>query len=178
MTRLPRLRRLAPSLARAIVAGCVLVTATGCLPPSDPPKERVRYDKIPDIEGLPPFLEGTIYARTMLENETPYAVSAYGLVGQLRGTGDCTAPSAVRSYMSKEIARHKFGDPTVPGYGKISAADVLRDKNYSIVVVEGQIPPGARKDDWIDVRVSCLPNNDTKSLAHGVLFETDLKNAG
>ena len=33
-------------------------------------------------------------------------------------------------------------------------------------------------DDWFDVHISCLPQNNTKSLAHGVLFETDLKDAG
>jgi Flagellar P-ring protein len=176
MNRLPRLRRLAPSLARAIVAGCVMVV--GCVQTNETPKPKIRYTSIPKDKSLPALLDGTIYERTILANDTPYAVSAYGLIGQLRGTGDCTAPTSVRTYMSKEIARHKFGDATIPGYGNISSADVLKDPHYAIVVVEGQIPPGARKDDWIDVRVSCLPNNNTKSLAHGVLFETDLKNAG
>jgi flagellar basal body P-ring protein FlgI len=158
------------------VAGCI--TVAGCVQETKPNRPTIRYAPLPGEKGLPPLLAGTIRDRTLMGNETPYAVSAYGLVGQLRGTGDCTAPASVRSYMSKEIARHKFGDPTIPGYGKISAADVLRDKNYSIVVVEGQIPPGARKGDWVDVRISSLPNNDTRSLAHGVLFETDLKDAG
>src|SRR5947208_7101748 len=107
MNRLPRLRRLAPSLARAIVAGCVMVA--GCIeePPNKAPT--VRYSNIPKDKSLPALLDGTIYERTILANDTPYAVSAYGLIGQLRETGDCTAPSSVRTYMSKEIARHKFG---------------------------------------------------------------------
>src|SRR3954447_18938237 len=100
MIRLPRLRRLAPSLARAIVAGCVLATATACEQVTPPPKVPIRYTELPKDKTLPPLLDGTIYARTLLQNETPYTVSAYVLVGQLRGTGDCTAPSSVRSYMS------------------------------------------------------------------------------
>src|SRR4051812_1070558 len=125
MIQLPRLRRLAPSLARAIVAGCV--TAGGCTQVIEPHTPKSPYVVLPKEEGLSALLAGTIRDRTLLVNDTPYSVSAYGLVGQLRGTGDCTAPASVRSYMSKEIARHKFGDATVPGFGHISAADVLKD---------------------------------------------------
>src|SRR5205814_86126 len=55
---------------------------------------------------------------------------------------------------------------------------VLKDPNVAVVKVEGLIPPGARKGDWIDARVTCLAQNKTTSLAHGVLFETDLRNFG
>src|SRR4051794_24023570 len=120
MIQLPRLRRLAPSLARAVVAGGILATTTGCPTDTHPPAAKINYPTVPKDTSLAAFLDGTIQDRTFLNNETPYAVSAYGLVGQLRGTGDCSAPASVRSYMSKELARHKFGDPTVPGYGNIT----------------------------------------------------------
>ena len=80
--------------------------------------------------------------------------------------------------MIKELARRGYGDPLVPIYGKIQPNEVLADPNYAIVRVDGEIPPGARKGDWFDVRVSALPGSPTHSLAHGVLFETDLKNNG
>src|SRR6476660_2588724 len=99
MIRLPRLRRLAPSLARAIVAGCI--TVAGCVQETKPPPPKIRYAHLPGEKGLPALLAGTIRDRTLMGNETPYSVTAYGLVGQPRGTADCTAPASVRSYMSR-----------------------------------------------------------------------------
>ncbi|MDB5294256.1 MAG: flgI [Phycisphaerales bacterium] len=105
-------------------------------------------------------------------------VSGFGLVCQLRGTGDSTASNVVRQYMIKELARHGFGDTRVPGFERVNPTDVLKSPAYAIVRVDAYIPPGARKDDWTDAQVSCLPKNLTTSLGHGVLFETDLKLGG
>lgn len=170
----PSCLALAGLASLTVAGGCGSQTVEPPRPPAGP------YKDVGKREVENQFLEGTIYqiADVHEANTTPYTVSAYGLVGQLRGTGDCSAPGPVRQYMLKELARRGFGDPLKPPFGQIAPADVLRSKGYSIVVVEGDIPVGARKDDWFDVRISSLPQNNTKSLAHGVLFETDLKDAG
>lgn len=185
MSRATSHRRVMPQSAASTVAriaglaacAVILLLAPGCTVEQPRPVIKTPYTSIPHDPNLPPFLHGTLADRTVLANNTPYPVSAYGLVGQLRGTGDCTAPSIVRQYMLNELAKRGYGDPLI-GYGNITPAQVLKDKNYAIVVVQGQIPPGARKDDFIDVSVDCLPNNETQTLAHGVLFQTELKQAG
>jgi hypothetical protein len=56
---------------------------------------------------------------------------------------------------------------------------VLNSKNVAIVRVDGVIPPGSRAgtdwSTWFDVRVSIPPESDATSLAHGDLYQTDLK---
>jgi hypothetical protein len=161
----------------AVIIG-VMALSAGCVQEVAQKKPVVPYNPTAHDPNLPDYLKGSLYDRTFVLNNEPFNVSAFSLVGQLRGTGSCVAPPSVRSYMIKELARRGFGDPLVPVYGKIQPNEVLADPNYAIVRVDGEIPPGARKGDWFDVRVSTLPGSPTRSLAHGVLFETDLKNNG
>ncbi|QOV90607.1 flagellar basal body P-ring protein FlgI [Humisphaera borealis] len=167
--------RIALTAATLSVAG---ILTTGCTNQTEAPKPKERFTKLPDAVNLPDFMEGTIYEKTELINTQPYNVSSYGLVGQLRGTGDSTASNVVRQYMVKEIARRGFGDALLPGFEKITPGDVLSNPNYAIVRVDAFIPPGARRDDFIDAQVTCLAGNKTTSLGNGTLFETDLKEGG
>lgn len=175
---LSRARRGLCLLAAVGMAASVLLAAGGCTRETTNVKTPARYTGLKAREGVPDYLRGTIWERTQRENNTAYTVSGYGLVGQLRGTGDSTAKPAVRAYMTKMLAARGFGDPLNPYYGRVTPGQVLQDKNYAIVRVDGEVPPGARKGDWIDARVSCLPENRTISLAHGTLFEADLKKDG
>lgn len=173
-------------LARPVLRSAILAVAAslaglaplGCTQQTEAPKAKVRFEDLPAAANLPDFMEGTIYEKCELDNLAPSNVSSYGLVGQLRGTGDSTASNVVRQYMVKEISRRGFGDALVPGFERITPGDVLADPNYAIVRVDAFIPPGARRDDFIDAQVTCLPGNRTSSLGSGVLFETDLKEGG
>ena len=161
----------------ALIAG-LMVFSAGCVQEVAQKKVAPIYIPTAHPADLPAYLKGSLYDRTFVLNNEPFNVSAFSLVGQLRGTGSCVVPPSIRSYMIKELYRRGFGNPQVPVYGQIQPAEVLADPNYAIVRVDGEIPPGAREGDWFDVRVSTLPGNPTRSLAHGVLFETDLKNNG
>ncbi len=134
-----------------------------------------RYTDMGPKKDVPDYLKGTIYERVELANREPYPVSAYGLVGRLRGTGDTFAPTPVRSWMIKEMVKHGFGSRLIPGFENIQPEDALNSPAFSIVEVHASLPPGARKGDWIDVHVRCLPKNRTTSLSRGMLYETDLK---
>lgn len=155
-----------------------LSVGVGCTTTTEQKVVKPRFPQIAPDANLPEFMQGTVQERAVLGNTEPYNVSNYGLVGQLRGTGDTTASNVVRQYMVKEMARRGFGDSLVPGFGSVNPGDVLRDSNYAIARVDAFIPPGARKDSFIDATVTCLPNNRTTSLARGMLFETDLKDGG
>ncbi len=166
------------SALRLAVLACLPLGVLGCTQETASQKPVKRFEELAPASNLPDFMEGTLYDRTELINTGTYNVSSYGLVGHLRGTGDCTASNVVRQYMIKEIARRGFGDALIPGFEKVSPGDVLRDPNYAIVRVDAFIPPGARRDDFIDAQITCLPGNQTSSLGNGVLFETDLKEGG
>src|SRR5688500_12408995 len=59
------------------------------------------YRNLGPKKNLPKYLKGSIYEMVELANQEPFPVSAFGLVGQLRGTGDTDAPPAVRQWMIK-----------------------------------------------------------------------------
>jgi hypothetical protein len=152
-----------------------LVFAAGCSGPK-PSKISSRYRDLGPKKGVPAYLKGSIYELTELANHVPYPVSSYGLVGQLRGTGDTDAPASVRQWMIKEMVRRGFGDPT-KGFGHLQPNRILSSPDFAIVRVDAVLPPGARRGEPIDAWVSALPN-ETTSLSGGTLFETDLKDNG
>ncbi|HEX8911998.1 MAG TPA: flagellar basal body P-ring protein FlgI, partial [Humisphaera sp.] len=165
--------------ALAVTAGAFVAAGAGCTQkvaatsPLTP-----AMGEIPGDSNVQQVFRGTIRDHTLLVNDVPHNVSGFGLVGQLRGTGDCTASPAVLKYMTKEMVRRGFGDATLPGYKDVTHHAVLQDPNYAVVRVDAWIPPGARKDDFCDAYVSCFEGNNTKSLVHGVLFEADLRTGG
>jgi hypothetical protein len=171
-------------LALAVLAGAAVAAGgallAGCTTKVQQQAPVSRYGVLPPSVNMAEFMGGSVEEMAIIvpESQQPYNVSSYGLVGQLRGTGDSTASNIVRAYMIKEMQRHGFGDSRVTGFARVSAGDVLKDPRYAIVRVDAFIPPGARKDDWIDAQVSSLPGNRTTSLANGSLFETELKMGG
>ncbi|HSV12679.1 MAG TPA: HEAT repeat domain-containing protein, partial [Tepidisphaeraceae bacterium] len=179
-TRLP-VRRAARFIALAVAALCLGSCTT------DPPKKIAnRYVTLPHKQ-VPEYLKDTILEYTDLGGTEPFPISGYGLVANLKGTGGSRAPAAVREFIIKDMARHGFGNV---GGGLDSPEDILNNKSFAIVRVDGFLPVGARashKDPasgeadwctWFDVRVSALPESETASLAHGDLYATDLKVAG
>jgi hypothetical protein len=161
------------AFACAALALLACVACTGCAQEQKKPQMIRRYIDVGPKKNLPPFLKGSVFELTELTNNAPFPISAYGLVGQLRGTGSSEAPASVRQWMIREMVRRGFGDPRT-GFGKMQPGPVLASPEFAIVRVDGVLPPGARKGDRVDAWVSALPN-DTSSLAHGVLFETELK---
>ena len=156
-------------------AAGVTLAAAGC---AGKPRKQITspYQNLGPRKNLPPYLKGSVYELVELANNEPLSVSSYGLVGQLRGTGDTKAPPAVRQWVTKEMVRRGFGSKVL-GYESMSPGRVLASPDFAVVRVDAELPPGARAGDRIDARVSALPN-ETSSLAHGVLFETELREDG
>jgi hypothetical protein len=163
------------TLARAAVLGGILVTTAGCPKPQEKKGLQVRYPDRGLKPGVPEVFKGSVLELADLEGTEPLQVSGWGLVVNLRGTGDSTASTAVREYMINEMVRHGFGTNFVHGYKDMRPEDMLRSPNVAIVRVDGLIPPGARIGQTSDALVSVVEGNNTTSLAHGTLYQTDLR---
>jgi len=164
------------ALMAAIVGGIV-----GCTVPKDAgPKLLPKYSVLPPRTGLEEVFRNTVYEKTETQNLGPLLVSNYSLVVNLDDTGDSTAPTPVREYIIREMAKRGFGSQNTPGMEGLDPEKVLTDKRVAIVRVDGLIPIGARKGQPFDVQVSALEtgNNSTSSLAHGQLYSVALSREG
>jgi hypothetical protein len=169
------------ALALAIVGGIVAAIVAGCTIPKDAnPKPLPKYSVLPPIPNLPDVFRNTVLEKAATQELGPMMVSNYSLVVNLDNTGDSTAPTTVREYIIKEMAKRGFGSPNSPGMESLDPEKVLTDKRVAIVRVDGMIPVGARKGQPIDVQVSALEtgNNSTSSLAHGQLYSVALSPEG
>ncbi|MEM8874734.1 MAG: flagellar basal body P-ring protein FlgI [Planctomycetota bacterium] len=160
-----------------LISFVVLVAATmlGCTRTVQPDTPNERYPRLP-LREVPESLQGIVYQQVDLRNTGALQVSGYGLVVNLEGTGDSTAPIAVREYIEKEIIRRGFGSRNGP-YAGVSPARILSDRRVAIVRVDGFIPPGAQKGQRFDIQVSALPGNQTTSLVGGTLYQSTLRQA-
>lgn len=165
--------------AAVCLAALSLLLSTGCASKKsklDMGNLTTKYQSQP-LRTVPEYLKGTILERADLANTQPFAVSGFGLVSGLHGTGDSFVGNTVREYMIKQMVTHGFGSRLL-GMERVQPETMLRDPNVAIVSVAGFIPPGARKGQKFDVYVSALDGNNTSSLAHGRLYDTELKVLG
>lgn len=167
MIRLHRFLR----AAAACCAALCLAALAGCVSQNTKPGPP-KYEQV-DKRPVPPFMRGTLYEITNLQNDNPFLVSGWGLVVNLAGTGGSDQmPNTLKAYMAKELERRGFGSKLMPGYQDISPESVLHDRNNAVVAVYGWLPPGARKGDWFDVTVKA--EGEASSLARGTLYDTEL----
>ncbi len=173
----PLMRHLGqPILRGAVSAACGIGLLAGCAKNPPPKVTRPAYNNIGLRSGLPPYLKDTVLERTDLSNTGPLAVSSYGLVVNLRYSGDSnTAPTAVREWMIKEMYRHGMGGRRIPGYQEMTPERALQDKRNAIVIAGAFIPPGARVGQRVDAFCQALPQSSTASLAGGTLYQCELR---
>src|SRR3954454_23530204 len=95
------------------IAGSILlvVIAAGCSskkPSNAHVKLTSKYDSLPPRQ-VPEYLKGTVLERCDLYNNAPFPVSGFGLVANLRGTGDTFAGTPVRNYILTTMIKRGFG---------------------------------------------------------------------
>lgn len=126
------------------------------------------------VRDVPAVLRNTIGAQATLQGNNPILVTGYGLVVDLDGTGSSDTPAAVRSLMEREMALRGVGQET-RGFGSVTPAELLDDRNTAVVFVQAAIPPGSRVGARFDILVEALPGTSTTSLEGGLLWTTDLQ---
>ncbi len=92
-------------------------------------------------------------------NAQPMQVGGVGLVVGLDGNGGDCPPDTYRSLLESDL--HKQGVKNVK--------EVLTDPDNAMVLISGQIPPGARIGDPIDLEVRFPARSQAQSLRGGTL---------
>lgn len=101
----------------------------------------------------------TIGDRTTVGNAQPIALGGVGLVQGLEGTGGDCVHDAYRAMLLDQLTKERVPNP----------AGLLKSSECALVIVEASLPPGASKDDPIDVEVKLPPGSKATSLRGGVL---------
>ncbi len=158
---------LAALLALGPLTGCGDFSWFGRkLPPEPRPGPRRPID---------PVLADTIGTRTLLGNADPLLLRGFGVVVGLGEDGSSDCPTTIRKYLieylqkqfSIEKARFKQQIDLTP-------AKLIDSRDSAVVVVYGQVPPGAPRGTRFDVVVEAL-GTQTRSLEGGVLIPTEMR---
>jgi hypothetical protein len=164
---------------RLLILTTTLCVLSGCSDEGKPPEAATPYVDQGYKPGVPAFMRGTVFERTDNGNTEPYPISGYSLVVNLHNTGDDSGiPTAVRDALIKHMALAGFGQHNDPRYTNLQPEQILRDKRVAIVRVIGMLPVGARRDQRFDIIVQSMPRSHTTSLAHGHLYNTELRARG
>jgi hypothetical protein len=155
--RLPgRACRLTFGLLAALVlglAGCTLPEVRSQRPDEGEPDAKYDVQTIGDVTSN--FL-----------NAEPVKLAGVGLVTGLDGTGGNAPPSGYRTMLEDDLKKR----------GLTNVREVLASPNNALVVVSALIPPGAQRDDPVDIEVGVPPGSKVTSLRGGVLQECLLYN--
>jgi hypothetical protein len=111
----------------------------------------------------------TVGSKTSVSNTESLVVSGVGLVYQLPGTGSSPPPGGWRTMLEESLKKMKRDQ-------SLSLKELLDapSRTTSLVIVSALIPPGARKDEPIDVQVTLPDDSRTTSLQGGLLFPCEL----
>ncbi len=116
----------------------------------------------------------TIGAYTYYEGLRPMRVRGYGLVVGLGKNGSRDCPRNVFDRLVQSLYKqHRFSS-TVVGVKAITPEKLMNDIDTAVVIVQGEIPPGAVKGERFDVTVMALPGTQTRSLRGGRLYTAEL----
>lgn len=116
----------------------------------------------------------TIGAYTYYQGLRPMRVRGYGLVVGLGKNGSRDCPRNVYERLVQSLHKqHRFSS-TVVGVKSITPEQLINDIDTAVVIVQGEIPPGAVKGERFDVTVMALPGTQTRSLRGGRLYTAEL----
>src|SRR5262249_44340268 len=92
--------------------------------------------------------------------------SGVGLVVNLAGKGGGAPPGNYRAVLESDLRKR----------GHENLKELLSSTEMSMVLVCAQVPPGARKDDPLDLEITVPRESKTTSLRGGQLLECSLYN--
>lgn len=151
-----------------------LLGAPGCAKENKRPPSATRAIPMV-IRDVPEPLRGSIGSVARLDGVQPVLISALGFVVGLNGTGGQPIPSSVAAHMEREMRLNGIGPANSNSGSAIdgrSPAEMLRDPNTAVVIVQAALHPGAPEGATMDVFVRAL---NATSLEGGQLWTTRLR---
>ena len=92
-------------------------------------------------------------------------VEGIALVTQLDGTGSDPPRSGRRTHLISEMNSHRADD----------VDEILADKNTSLALIRGFLPPGVKAGERFDLYVATEPKSTTTSLRNGFVMQTRMR---
>jgi hypothetical protein len=135
--------------------GCTHTSSARLQVEDESDKEKEQVELIRDVTAL-------------FENADPITCHGVGLVVGLDGTGGGAPPGGYRKMLEDALLKRRVEN----------VKQVLDSPTTSLVLVSVVIPPGARKNDLLDVQVTLPRESKTTSLRGGRLLETILYHYG
>jgi hypothetical protein len=140
--------------------GAVLLVLAGC---STTAQQRAQAEDESEVHHYEML---TVGDRTTVGNAEAIPLGGVGLVTGLEGTGGDCPHDSYRSLLADTLRKQ--------GIRKIN--ELLNSPSSALVIVEGFLPPGASKDDPIEVQVKLPPGSKATSLRGGFLNKCKLYN--
>ena len=93
-------------------------------------------------------------------------VDGIGLAVGLDGTGSAAKPGSQRDQLIRDLEINKNVD---------EPKKLLKSENTELVLMYGLLPPGIRKGDTFDLKVTVMPSSEATSLENGTLLVSRLR---
>ncbi|MCC7390138.1 MAG: flagellar basal body P-ring protein FlgI [Phycisphaerales bacterium] len=162
---------------RTAALALTILTLAACSGGSKKQVERVQVQP----REVPAPLRGTVGSLAQSSAGQPILVSGFGLIVGLNGTGGGLLDERIAATMEREMALMGVGpssgaentalqDPITGQFR--SPAEVLRDKNVAVVLVQAVLPRGAPANYQFDAYVQAV---NATSLEGGRLWTTKLR---
>ena len=139
----------------AVPVGCNLLPGKG---------EKDNKTKLQELMKVP-ALPNLIREATMVQGLQPIQVIGVGVVNGLPSTGGPANPSQFRDELLEEMKRRDIKDPN----------HFLELDNTALVRIQATIPPGARRNDPVDLIVRAPNESVVSDLNDGWLLDTRLR---
>lgn len=139
----------------ALPLGCNLLPGKGEKDSNTKLQELMKVPKLPDL----------IREATIVQGLQPIQVIGVGLVNGLPNTGGPANPSQFRDELLEEMKRRDIKDPN----------NFLELDNTALVRIQATIPPGARRNDPVDLVVRAPNESVVFDLNDGWLLDTRLR---
>ncbi len=117
----------------------------------------------------------TIGALTYYQGMAPLPVRGYGLVVGLGKNGSTDCPRNIFNRLVQTLYKQRGFTSSVVGVRHVTPEQLIEDVDTAVVVMHGDIRPGAVRGSRFDLAVRALPGTQTKSLRGGRLYTADLE---
>ncbi|MGC9453952.1 MAG: flagellar basal body P-ring protein FlgI [Phycisphaerae bacterium] len=131
-------------------------------------------DAAAELPPVPPEVEGTVAEYARLVHGGAISVQGYGIVVGLGDKGSSEVPSHLAGYLEQYLRKQDLGRWT-RGTESLTPQRILRDRDTTVVLIGGSVPPGAPAGTRFDLHVTCLPQTQTRSLEGGILMPAELR---